>query len=156
MNVESSTPSSVGRPRRGGGAAAAPSTAVRRGGDRARRGGMGRVGVARGRATGSSSRCDGGGARPRVAAARSRQYVADFEPAEDGDGVEAGLRYATGPAPLDAGRRGVDAYTAAEPVTACRYLSGVRAAAGASSDPLESEAAAPVHWRSGVGKPETW
>jgi len=42
---------------------------------------------------------------PRVAAARSRQYVADFEPAEDG--VEAGLRYATGPAPLDAWRRGV-------------------------------------------------
>ena len=61
MNVESSTPRSVGRPRRGGGAAEAPSTAVRRGGDRARRGG--------GRATGSSSRCDGGGARgvvPRV------------------------------------------------------------------------------------------
>ena len=138
MNVESSTPRNVGRPRRG--AAEAPSTAVRRGGDRARRGGMGRVGVARGRATGSSSRCDGGGARgvvPRVAAARSRQYVADFEPAEDG--VEAGLRYATGPAPLDAWRRGAD------PVTACRYLSGVRAAAGASSDPLESEAAAPVH-----------
>ena len=73
MNVESSTPRSVGRPRRVGGAAEAPSTAVRRGGDRARRGGMGRVGVARGRATGSSSRCDGGGARPRVAAARSRQ-----------------------------------------------------------------------------------
>ena len=123
MNVESSTPRSVGRPRRGGGAAEAPSTAVRRGGDRARRGG--------GRATGSSSRCDGGGARgvvPRVAAARSRQYVADFEPAEDG--VEAGLRYATGPAPLDAWRR------AAEPVTACRYFwPGVRAAAGASSDP---------------------
>ena len=149
MNVESSTPSSVGRPRRGGGAAEAPSTAVRRGGDRARRGG--------GRATGSRSRCDGGGARgvvPRVAAARSRQYVADFEPAEDG--VEAGLRYATGPAPLGAWRRGVAEYAAAEPVTACRYLSGVRAAAGASSDPLESEAAAPVHWRSGVGKPETW
>ena len=164
MNVESSTPSSVGRPRRGGGAAEAPSTAVRRGGDRARRGGMGRVGVARGRATGSRSRCDGGGARgvvPRVAAARSRQYVADFEPAEDDEGrptgVEAGLRYATGPAPLDAGRRGGDAYAAAEPVTACRYFwPGVRAAAGASSDPLESEAAAPVHWRSGVGKPETW
>ena len=103
MNVESSTPRSVGRPRRVGGAEA-PSTAVRRGGDLARRGG--------GRATGSKSRCDGGGARPRVAAARSRQYVADFEPAEDG--VEAGLRYATGPAPLDAWRR------AAEPVTACR------------------------------------
>jgi hypothetical protein len=104
MNVESSTPRSVGRPRRGGGAAEAPSTAVRRGGDRARRGG--------GRATGSKSRCDGGGARPRVAAARSRQYVADFEPAEDDEGrptgVEAGLRYATGPAPLDAWRRGVD------------------------------------------------
>ena len=150
MNVESSTPRSVGRPRRGGGAAEAPSTAVRRGGDRARRGGMGRVGVARGRATGSRSRCDGGAARgvvPRVAAARSRQYVADFEPAEDG--VEAGLRYATGG--VGAGR-----YAAAEPVTACRYLSGVRAAAGASSDPLESEAAPPVHWRSGVGKPETW
>ena len=151
MNVESSTPSSVGRPRRGGGAAEAPSTAVRRGGDRARRGG--------GRATGSSSKCDGGGARgvvPRVAAARSRQYVADFEPAEDG--VEAGLRYATGPAPLDAGRRGVaDDEYAAEPVTACRYFwPGVRTAAGASSDPLESEAAPPVHWRSGVGKPETW
>ena len=97
MNVESSTPRSVGRPRRGGGAAEAPSTAVRRGGDLARRGG--------GRATGSSSRCDGGGARPRVAAARSRQYVADFEPAEDG--VEAGLRYATGPAPVVAWRRGV-------------------------------------------------
>ena len=149
MNVESSTPRSVGRPRRDG-AAEAPSTAVRRGGDRARRGG--------GRATGSRSRCDGGGARgvaPRVAAARSRQYVADFEPAEDG--VEAGLRYATGPVPLDAGRRGVAEYAAAEPTTACRYLSGVRAAvAGASSDPLESEAAAPVHWRSGVGKPETW
>ena len=30
MNVESSTPRSVGRPRRGGGAAEAPSTAVRR------------------------------------------------------------------------------------------------------------------------------
>ena len=99
MNVESSTPRSVGRPRRGG--------------DRDR-GGTGRVGVARGRATGSRSRCDGGAARgvvPRVAAARSRQYVADFEPAEDGEGrltgVEAGLRYATGPAPLDAWRRGV-------------------------------------------------
>ena len=144
MNVESSTPRSVGRPRRGGGAAEAPSTAVRRGGDRARLGG--------GRATGSSSRCAGGGARgvvPRVAAARSRQYVADFEPAEDG--VEARLRYATGPAPLDAWR------ATAEPVTACRYLSGVRAAvAGASTEPLESEAAAPVHWRSGEGKPETW
>ena len=104
MNVESSTPRSVGRPRRGGGAAEAPRTAVRRGGERARRGG--------GRATGSKSRCDGGGARPRVAAARSRQYVADFEPAEDDEGrptgVEAGLRYATGPAPLDAWRRGVD------------------------------------------------
>ena len=128
MNVESSTPRNVGRPRDGR-AAEAPSTAVRRGGDRDRDGGMGCVGVVRGRATGSSSRCDGGGARgvvPRVAAARSRQYVADFEPAEDG--VEAGLRYATGPAPLDAGRRGVDAYTAVEPVTACRYLSGVRAA----------------------------
>jgi len=149
MNVESSTPRRVGRPRRGGGAAEVPSTAVRRGGDRDR-GGRGRVGVVRGRATGSSSRCDGGGARgvvPRVAAARSRQYVADFEPAEDG--VEAGLRYATGG--VGAGR-----YAAAEPVTACRYLSGVRAAAGASSDPLESEAAAPVHWRSGEGKPETW
>ena len=104
MNVESSTPRSVGRPRRGGGAAEAPSTAVRRGGDRDR-GGRGRVGVVRGRATGSSSRCDGGGARPRVAAARSRQYVADLEPAEDG--VEAGLRYATGPAPVVAWRRGV-------------------------------------------------
>ena len=141
MNVESSTPRSVGRPRRGG--AEAPRTAVRRGGDRARRGG--------GRATGSSSRCDGGGARgvvPRVAAARSRQYVADFEPAEDG--VEAGLRYATGG--VGAGR-----YAAAEPVTACRYFwPGVRAAAGASSDPLESEAAPPVHWRSGEGNPETW
>ena len=105
MNVESSTPRSVGRPRRGGGAAEAPSTAVRRGGDLARRGG--------GRATGSSSRCDGGGARgvvPRVAAARSRQYVGEGRPT----GVEAGLRYATGPAPLDAWRR------AAEPVTACR------------------------------------
>ena len=140
MNVESSTPRSVGRPRRGGGAAEAPSTAVRRGGDLARGGG--------GRATGSSSRCDGG-ARPRVAAARSRQYVADFEPAEDG--VEAGLRYATGG--VGAGR-----YAAAEPVTACRYFwPGVRAAvAGASTDPLELEAAPPVHWRSGEGKPETW
>ena len=155
MNVESSTPRSVGRPRRVGGAEA-PSTAVRRGGDRARRGGMGRVGVARGRATGSRSRWDGGGARgvvPRVAAARSRQYVGEGRLT----GVEAGLRYATGPAPLDAWRRDVDAYAAAEPVTACRYFwPGVRAAAGASSDPLESEAAAPVHWRSGVGKPETW
>ena len=104
MNVESSTPSSVGRPRRVGGAEA-PSTAVRRGGDLARRGG--------GRATGSKSRCDGGGARgvvPRVAAARSRQYVGEGRLT----GVEAGLRYATGPAPLDAWRR------AAEPVTACR------------------------------------
>ena len=149
MNVESSTPRRVGRPRRGGGAAEAPSTAVRRGGDCARRGGMGRVGLVRGRATGSRSRCDGGGARgvvPRVAAARSRQYVGEGRLT----GVEAGVRYATGPAPLDAGRR------AAEPVTAWRYLSGVRAAAGASSDPLESEAAAPVHWRSAVGKPETW
>ena len=148
MNVESSTPRRVDRPRRGG-AAAAPSTAVRRGGDRDRGGGIGRVGVVRGRATGSRSRCDGGGARgvvPRVAAARSRQYVGEGRPT----GVEAGLRYATGPAPLDAWRR------AAEPVTAWRYLSAVRAAAGASSDPLESEAAAPVHWRSGVGKPETW
>ena len=146
MNVESSTPRSVGRPRRG--AAEAPSTAVRRGGDRDR-GGIGRVDLVRGRATGSRSRYDGGGARgvvPRVAAARSRQYVGEGRPT----GVEAGLRYATGPAPLDAWRRGAD------PVTACRYLSGVRAAAGASSDPLESEAAAPVHWRSGVGKPETW
>ena len=89
------------------------------------------------------------------AAARSRQYVADFEPAEDG--VEAGLRYTTGPAPLDAWRRGVDDEYAAEPVTAWRYFwPGVRAAAGASSDPLESDAAAPVHWPSGVGKPETW
>ena len=148
MNVESSTPRSVGRPRRG--AAEAPSTAVRRGGDCARRGGMGRVGLVRGRATGSRSRCDGGGARgvvPRVAAARSRQYVGEGRLT----GVEAGLRYATGPAPLDAWRR------AAEPMTACRYFwPGVRAAAGASSDPLESEAAAPVHWRSGEGKPETW
>ena len=93
MNVESSTPRSVGRPRRGGGAAEAPRTAVRRGGDRARLGG--------GRATGSSSRCDGGGARPRVAAARSRQYVGEGRLT----GVEAGLRYTTGPAPLDAWRR---------------------------------------------------
>ena len=123
MNVESSTPRSVGRPRRGG-AAAAPSTAVRRGGDRDR--GIGRVGLVRGRATGSRSRCDGArGVVPRVAAARSRQYVADFEPAEDGEGrltgVEAGLRYATGPAPLDAWRR------AAEPMTACRYFRMKRA-----------------------------
>jgi hypothetical protein len=74
MNVESSTPRRVGRPRRGG-AAEAPSTAVRRGGDRARRGG--------GRATGSRSRCDGGAARgvvPRVAAARSRHIVYEAAP----------------------------------------------------------------------------
>lgn len=75
---------------------------MRRGGDRARRG-ADRTG-ARGRATGSKSRCVAGraacGVVPRVAAERSRQYVADLEPADEGDdrltGVEAGLRYATG------------------------------------------------------------